>query len=237
MEFEENTGTSIWVTLVKLVLLVVTGIMTWQFLSYVMGPDKQLFAILGLVAFEGGILLWPMVYKRDAVTPTMEGIAVTMIAVSWVGIGLAFIGEIMRYNPEAAALLEWMIPVMPFAVGAIVLLNVLAYTAIQMLSPKAAMERADRQAAMARARADLLYKQQAARAIIAAAQADAPDAAQVSAAQTVGALGARHRKGGTHPNGASTGTAQGGDDFLPPPAASGTPSTRGKSTPRSQPPR
>lgn len=236
MEFEENTGTSIWVTLVKLVLLVVTGIMTWQFLSYVMGPDKQLFAILGLVAFEGGILLWPMVYKRDAVTPTMEGIAVTMIAVSWVGIGLAFIGEIMRYNAEAAALLEWMIPVMPFAVGAIVLLNVLAYTAIQMLSPKAAMERANRQAAMARMQADLIYRQQAARATIAAAQADAPDAAQVSAAQTVGVLGARHRGKGSTSNGASTGTpAQGGDDFLP--QDSGTQPTRGKSTPRSHPSR
>lgn len=231
MEFEENTGTSIWVTLVKLVLLVVTGIMTWQFLSYVMGPDKQLFAVLGLVAFEGGILLWPMVYKRDAVTPTMEGIAITMIAVSWVGIGLAFIGEIMRYNTEAAALLEFMIPVMPFAVGAIVLLNVLAYTAIQMLSPKAAMERADRQASMARAQAELLYKKQQARQIITAAQADAPDAARVSAAQTVGALGARYRN--TKPNGASTGTSTpeaGETDFLPvtPPSPSST--RRAKST-------
>lgn len=234
MEFEENTGTSIWTTLVKLVLLVVTGIMTWQFLSYVMGPDKQLFAILGLVAFEGGIILWPMIYKRDAVTPTMESIAVTMIAVSWVGIGLAFIGEIMRYNAQAAALLANWVPIMPFAVGAIVLINVLAYTAIQMLSPKAAMERADRRARMAGAQADLLYKQASARAIMDAAQADAPDAARVKAAATVGALGARHRGA----NGASTGTEADNNTDLPLSVQdSGTPTRRGKSTQHSQPPR
>lgn len=202
----------------KAVLLIVTGIMTWQFLFYVMGPDKWLFAALGLVAFEAGLYAWPYLYQNDAVTTAQELIAILMTAICWAGVGIAFIGEVMRYNAGAAALLDQIQPVMPYFIMAIVILNVGAYIMFPAMSPEAANKRANKRAAFAQQKADTLLITAEAERIIEKAKQDVRD-------------GKLNGKG----NGASTGTSaqsQGGDDFLPPPADSGTPPTRGKSISR-----
>ena len=183
--------------------------MTWQFLFYVLGPDKWLFAALGLVAFEVGLYAWPYLYQNDAVTTGQEMVAALMTVVCWVGIAIAFIGEVMRYNTQAAALLDQIQPVMPYFIMAIVVLNVGAYIMFPAMSPEAANKRANKRAAFAQQKADTLRTVARADAIIAQAQQDV-----------------RNGKNGV--NGATSGTptAAGGDDFLPPSAPPSPSSTR-----------
>ena len=206
----------------KAILLLVTGIMTWQFLFYVMGPDKWLFAALGLVAFEVGLYAWPYLYQNDAVTTAQELVAAIMTVVCWVGIAIAFIGEVMRYNAGAAALLNQIQPVMPYFIMAIVVLNVGAYIMFPAMSPEASNRRANKRAAYSQDKADTLLTIARAEEVIKKARADA------RAIKANGVNGV---------NGATSGT--GGDtDFLPPPAPGSPSSTRrGKSTQHSQPPR
>lgn len=211
-----ESGGKLITTGAKAVLLVVTGIMTWQFLFYVMGPDKWLFAALGLVAFEVGLYAWPYLYQNDAVTTGQEMVAAIMTVVCWVGIAIAFIGEVMRYNTQAAALLVQIQPVMPYFIMAIVILNVGAYIMFPAMSPEAANKRANKRAAFAQQKADTLRTVAQADQIIAQAQQD------VRGMKANGANGARAASAGT----------DGGDDFLPPPAPPSPSSTRrGKSTP------
>lgn len=211
-----ESGGKLITTGAKAVLLVVTGIMTWQFLFYVMGPDKWLFAALGLVAFEVGLYAWPYLYQNDAVTTGQEMVAAIMTVVCWVGIAIAFIGEVMRYNTQAAALLVQIQPVMPYFIMAIVILNVGAYIMFPAMSPEAANKRANKRAAFAQQKADTLRTVAQADQIIAQAQQD------VRGMKANGANGARAASAGT----------DGGDDFLPPPAPPSPSSTRrAKSTP------
>lgn len=211
-----ESGGKLITTGAKAVLLVVTGIMTWQFLFYVMGPDKWLFAALGLVAFEVGLYAWPYLYQNDAVTTGQEMVAALMTVVCWVGIAIAFIGEVMRYNTQAAALLVQIQPVMPYFIMAIVILNVGAYIMFPAMSPEAANKRANKRAAFAQQKADTLRTVAQADQIIAQAQQD------VRGMKANGANGARAASAGT----------DGGDDFLPPPAPPSPSSTRrAKSTP------
>ena len=210
-----ESGGKLITTGAKAVLLVVTGIMTWQFLFYVMGPDKWLFAALGLVAFEVGLYAWPYLYQNDAVTTGQEMVAALMTVVCWVGIAIAFIGEVMRYNSGAAALLDQIQPVMPYFIMAIVVLNVGAYIMFPAMSPEAANKRANKRAAFAQQKADTLRTVAEADRIIAQAQQDV--------------RGMKASTGTGKPNGVDT--SEDATDFLPPPAPGSPSSTRrGKST-------
>ena len=82
---EDNT--KLWRTLVKLILMAVTGYMTWSALQRLMGVDAWLVSALGLVAFEGGLLLWPMYYQQ-ADTNTQSGIAAVMAVIDLLGVAM-----------------------------------------------------------------------------------------------------------------------------------------------------
>ena len=216
-----ESGGKLITTGAKAVLLVVTGIMTWQFLFYVMGPDKWLFAALGLVAFEVGLYAWPYLYQNDAVTTGQEMVAAIMTVVCWVGIAIAFIGEVMRYNAGAAALLDQIQPVMPYFIMAIVVLNVGAYIMFPAMSPEAANKRANKRAAFAQQKADTMRITAQADATIAQARNDVRNGKYANtgkAAQTNG-----------------VDTSEDAADFLPPSVDSGTRPTRAKSTPKHAP--
>ena len=211
----DSEDSGIWVWIVKGALLMVTGWMTWSFLSYIMGPDKQLVAIVGLVAFEGGIVLWPHLYKNDAITPRMSQTCIVMILVSIAGIALAFIGEIMRNNAGAAELLAWLQPMMPIIVGAVVIINVAAYTYMQIISPKAQLERQKKLAQLANLQADAMR-------------------VQYDARNTINAAQARYGHDAPLTNGKDESST---DDLPLPPPSSPSSTRRAKSTQAQQPPR
>jgi len=219
MDFEENQGlddktgdSGLWIWIIKGALLLVTGWMTASFLLFVMGPGKEIIAIVGVMAFEGGVLMWPHLYKHDAITKGMRAIATVMILVTLAGISIALFGEIVRYNADAAALLSWMAPIMPLFVGAIVIINVAAYTYFQLIHPKAALERDVRRLQLVDYQIALMAAQ---------------DDAKTKLARAQSKYGAGKTNGAGKPNGA--GGPAGGDDFLPP-ADSGTQTPRAKST-------
>ena len=216
---EDKSGDSgLWIWIIKGALLLVTGWMTASFLLFIMGPGKEIIAIVGVVAFEGGVLMWPHLYKNDAITKGMQAIAVVMILVTIAGIAIAMFGEIIRYNPEAAALMSWMAPVMPIFVGAIVIINVAAYTYFQLIHPKAALEREMRRLQLADYKIALM-------------------AARHNTGIKMDKARARYIDGGT-PAKTNGVDPEADTDFLPPPAPGSPSSTRrAKSTPHSQPPR
>ena len=211
---EDKTGDSgLWIWIIKGALLLVTGWMTASFLLFVMGPGKEIIAIVGVMAFEGGVLMWPHLYKNDAITKGMRAITIVMILVTLAGISIALFGEIVRYNQDAAALLSWMAPIIPLFVGAVVIINVAAYTYFQLIHPKSALERDIRRLQLADYQIRLMKARRDAQNKLDRAQAKYGDGA----------------------NGATAEAVDTDRPLPPPPSPSSTP--RGKSTQRNQPQR
>lgn len=218
-----KTDSNIFVKLVLLVLLAVTGYMTWTSLTAVMGGGMAVvIAALALVAFEGGIIMGSSMYN-NAATERQGQYAILLVIVSWVGISMGAIMEVMMFNQESANVLEYIRPVLPFAVIAIILINVALYKAYEMDDPEARLRRAERRAEHAEMLAEVHFREQKAQAMMRAAQKAAPDTASEYAESQMDVLKKRHGA-----NGASTGT--GGGDTAGPLPDSGTPTRRGKST-------
>ena len=133
-------STKIWRTLVKLALLGTTGYMTWQALTRLMGVDAWLVSALGLVAFEGGLLLWPMYYQQ-ADTNTQSGIAAVMAVLDLLGVAMAFGVEVMGNNPGMAGLIPQFADVATWGVIGVVIANVAAYIVVDAIDPDKALER------------------------------------------------------------------------------------------------
>ena len=129
---EDNT--KLWRTLVKLVLMTVTGFMTWSALQRLMGVDAWLVSALGLVAFEGGLLLWPMYYQQ-ADTDTQSGIAAVMAVIDLLGVAMAFGVEVMGNNPGMAGLIPQFADVATWGVIGVVIANVAAYIVVDAIDP------------------------------------------------------------------------------------------------------
>ena len=127
-------STKIWRTLVKLALLGTTGYMTWQALTRLMGADAWLVSALGLVAFEGGLLLWPMYYQQ-ADTNTQSGIAAVMAVIDLLGVAMAFGVEVMGNNPGMAGLIPQFADVATWGVIGVVIANVAAYIVVDAIDP------------------------------------------------------------------------------------------------------
>ena len=129
---EDNT--KLWRTLVKLVLMAVTGYMTWSALQRLMGADAWLVSALGLVAFECGLLLWPMYYQQ-ADTDAQSGIAAVMAVIDLLGVAMAFGVEVMGNNPGMAGLIPQFADVATWGVIGVVIANVAAYIVVDAIDP------------------------------------------------------------------------------------------------------
>ena len=127
-------STKLWRTLIKLALLGTTGFMTWQALTRLMGADAWLVSALGLFAFEGGLLLWPMYYQQ-ADTNTQSGIAAVMAVIDLLGVAMAFGVEVMGNNPGMAGLIPQFADVATWGVIGVVIANVAAYIVVDAIDP------------------------------------------------------------------------------------------------------
>ena len=127
-------STKLWRTLIKLALLGTTGFMTWQALTRLMGADAWLVSALGLVAFEGGLLLWPMYYQQ-ADTDAQSGIAAVMAVIDLLGVAMAFGVEVMGNNPGMAGLIPQFADVATWGVIGVVIANVAAYIVVDAIDP------------------------------------------------------------------------------------------------------
>ena len=164
---EDNT--KLWRTLVKLVLMAVTGYMTWSALQRLMGADAWLVSALGLVAFEGGLLLWPMYYQQ-ADTNTQSGVAAVMAVIDLLGVAMAFGVEVMGNNPGMAGLIPQFADVATWGVIGVVIANVAAYIVVDAIDPDKALARQMAAQSRAQKTAQLFIARQAAQATLSGIQ-------------------------------------------------------------------
>ena len=162
-------STKIWRTLVKLALLGTTGYMTWQALTRLMGADAWLVSALGLVAFEGGLLLWPMYYQQ-ADTNTQSGIAAVMAVIDLLGVAMVFGVEVMGNNPGMAGLIPQFADVATWGVIGVVIANVAAYIVVDAIDPDKALARQMAAQSRAQKTAQLFIARQAAQATLSGIQ-------------------------------------------------------------------
>lgn len=221
-----------FVRLILLTLLTVTGYMTWSSLTTIMGGAGMALVIsaVALVAYEGNLIMGPILH-RNAGSEKQKSFATLLTVIGVVGISLGAIMEVILNNTDAAVIMAYVRPILPYAVISIIIATVSLYVAYDWADPEHELERAKRDADNAEAYADLLYQQAQAAAIRKAAQSAAPDVATNYADGVVGKLNQRYRGNGV--NGATSGT--GGDTDPLPPAVPGSPSStrRGKSTQQS----
>ena len=160
---EDNT--KLWRTLIKLLLMAVTGYMTWSALQRLMGADAWLVSALGLVAFEGGLLLWPMYYQQ-ADTNTQSGIAAVMAVIDLLGVAMAFGVEVMGNNPGMAGLIPQFADVATWGVIGVVIANVAAYIVVDAIDLDKQLARQMAAQSRAQKTAQLFIARQAAQATL-----------------------------------------------------------------------
>lgn len=74
-------------------LLFYTANRTLSFIEMSLPADKQLLGYLALAAFDGGLIVWTLLYMWNAASHIQRGIALGMIAVSIVGVCIGFIAD------------------------------------------------------------------------------------------------------------------------------------------------
>ena len=114
--------------------------MTWGTLQILMGSDAWMVSLTGLVAFEGGLILWPS-YFMKAETETQRGIAAVMALIDLFGVGAAFILGVMHNNPGMKGIIPQFMDVALVGVPLVILVNIAAYIVVEALDPNKQIER------------------------------------------------------------------------------------------------
>lgn len=121
---------SILIGLMELALLAFTGSRTLDLLQQLLPANQAVFAYLGLVAFDGGLVGWSLYFVYGARGGWQRGITLIMIIVSLLAIGVSVISDLI-----ISASSKGIVTAMPeqgrlavlVAVGIIVFLNVAAF--------------------------------------------------------------------------------------------------------------
>lgn len=195
---------------ILLALLTVTGYMTWSSLTTIMGGQGMALVIsaIALVAYEGNMIMGPILH-RHAGSEKQKSFATLLTAIGVVGISLGAMMEVILNNTDAAIIMTYIRPILPYAVISIIIATVVLYVAYEWADPEQELERAKRDASNAEAYANLVYQQAQADAIRRAAQSAAPDAASKHAGGVVDKLNQRYGGGKGVPNGDAGGDSAG----------------------------
>ncbi len=123
-------ATSILIGLMELALLAFTGSRTLDLLQQLLPANQSIFAYLGLVAFDGGLVGWSLFFVYGAHGSYQRAISLLMIVVSLVAIGISVIADLIISASDRG-----LVDAMPeqgrlavlIAVGVIVFVNVAAF--------------------------------------------------------------------------------------------------------------
>ncbi len=121
---------TILIGLMELALLAFTASRTLDLLQQLLPANQAIFAWLGLVAFDGGLVGWSLFFSYGARGAYQRAITVIMVVVSLVAIGISVIADLI-----ISASAKGIVDAMPeqgrmavlVAVGGIVFLNVAAF--------------------------------------------------------------------------------------------------------------
>lgn len=130
-------------------LVLVTGYQTWNFLQTMMGAQAQLVAILGIIAFEGGMLFWGMYHNYVALSSEQQFVSSVLEWADLAGVSLAFIGEVMFNRPDVQ-FPTWLPTIALVGTTVVIIANVAGFNLIARYAPATIMARALRQSKMAR---------------------------------------------------------------------------------------
>ncbi len=123
-------ATSILIGLMELALLAFTASRTLDLLQQLLPPNQSLFALLGLVAFDGGLVGWSLYFVYGARGSYQRAITLLMIVVSLVAIGISVIADLIISASDRGlvdAMPEQARLAVLVAVGVIVFVNVAAF--------------------------------------------------------------------------------------------------------------
>src|SRR5215470_9643552 len=87
-------ATFIVLALMSLLLLAFTGSRTLDLLQTLLPSSQGVFAWLGLVAFDGGLLGWSLFFTYGARGQYQRAIALLMVMISLVAIGISTIADL-----------------------------------------------------------------------------------------------------------------------------------------------
>ena len=208
-EITKNGGTNLLKNLLRAILVLVTGYMTWSFLQTMMGPDGLIVAALGLVAFEGGMVFWEKYYNDTALSNQQVLISGVMIMVDLTGVALAFVGEVILNRPDVV-FPEWLPLIALIGTVVVIIANVAAFIGVSVFDPMRSMQRVDRQTALARMMAELKIKSSTAAQLMADSDQLAIEVAPGRSRQAVEELRRQYNVVTTHVNGVN------GSEPLPP---------------------
>ena len=75
---DKSGGISLAGGILRAILVLVTGYMTWSFLQTMMGAQAQIVAILGIAAFEGGMIYWEFYFNHVALSSQQTAISASL---------------------------------------------------------------------------------------------------------------------------------------------------------------
>lgn len=130
--------TFILVALMALALMIFTASRTLDLLQLLLPASQSVFAFLGLVAFDGGLLGWSLFFAYGARGAYQRAIALLMVIVSLIAIGVSTVADLMisaSAKGLVTSLSEQQRLAILLAVGAIVFINVAAFFLTHITEP------------------------------------------------------------------------------------------------------
>lgn len=136
-------------------LLIYTAQRTYDLIALTLPPDKSIMAVFALAAFDGGLLLWSAYLIKGARGMWQRAISALMVAVSFIGVVVAFgadtmissaeRGVIAEQSPEFVTGVIWaLVGIIALNIGAVVLIHITEPDVLRKIGED---ERADRRAA------------------------------------------------------------------------------------------
>jgi len=119
-------------------LLGYTASRTLSFIELTLPDDKILLGYLALAAFDGGLIVWTLLYMWNAASHVQRGIALGMIGVSIVGVCIGFIADTLVQsgrNGIAVKVDNATIQTALWVTVIIIALNIIASFAYHLTSP------------------------------------------------------------------------------------------------------
>lgn len=145
MNSQNKHGHGLPFELIKWSLLVYSGYRSFDILQQTAGTFNMLLVLMGLMALDGGVLVWSHLYEKKA-EGNQATLAALLTVVDFVGVALATLADMLLHNTAMAAQYSGFInTVAVFVVGAIIVANIGGIIMYPMLSPVAERTRKEKE--------------------------------------------------------------------------------------------
>jgi hypothetical protein len=130
-------------------LLVYSASRSLDFIGLTLPPDRQILAWFALLALDGGLVAWLLIYLNAARGGWQRGIALVMVAVDLLGCVMMFTADTLLNTGRAGitqAMSANQIQTIVLALSAIIALNIAAAVVYHLTDPQKLREQAEEEA-------------------------------------------------------------------------------------------